>query len=101
MSKILWLLALLLCPLSLLAETIEGRLDSVYLNGNTVKVNGVTYTANMEATRVFYQGQFVGEESLTPGDDVQLIFSDEQASGMLRKLEMIILVRGSKQGLDS
>jgi len=101
MNRILWLLALLLCSSSLLAETIEGRLDSVYLNGNTIKVNGVTYTANMEATKVFYQGQFVGEEGLTPGDDVQLIFSDEQANGMLRNLQMIILVRGSKTGLDS
>jgi len=102
MKRINWLLVLLLCPMSLWAETIEGRLDSVYLNDNTIKVSGVTYTANMEATKVFYRGQFVGEEGLTPGDLVQLVFNDEAPSpGMLRTLQMIILVRGSKQGLDS
>lgn len=101
MKRKLLLLLLLLYPGWLMAETINGKLDEVYLNGNTITVDGVTYKANMEATKVYYGKSVVGEESLSPGDEVQLIFSDEQVSGELRQLIAIILLSASKKGLDS
>ena len=98
--KLLLLLALLY-PGWLMAETIEGKLNEVYLNGNTITVDGVTYNANMEATKVRYHRSVVGEESLTPGDKVRLIFSDEFVPGALRQLNVIILLDAQKKGLDS
>jgi hypothetical protein len=101
MHRFLWALALLMCPTWLLAETIEGKLNYVYLNGNTITVDGETYTAITESTQVLYNGKSVGEESLKPGDEVVLVFSDEEAANGLKILHAVILVRGSKSGLDS
>lgn len=92
---------LLLCSSPLMAETIEGKLGEFYFNGDTITLNGKAIKCNMEATRVFYSGQYIGEEDLTVGDEVQLVFSDDIKAGELKKLEFIILLKGRKQGLES
>lgn len=101
MMKMIGSFTLLVCSSSLMAETIQGKLGEFYLNGNSITVDGRTYDCNMEVTKVFYNGQLVGEEGLTVGDEVQLVFSDETVPGEPKILEMIILLRGSKKGLDS
>lgn len=92
---------ILLAPSSLLAETVEGKLDAVSLNRETVSVNGVIYDVNTEMTRVLYRGERMGEEDLRPGDDVILVFDDGTAPREKRRLLTIILVSGSKGGLES
>lgn len=82
-------------------ERIEGTLDKVYLPGNYVVVNGKEYKVNTELTQVLYRGLNVGEESLSKGDRVQLVFDGSVAADGLPNLLAIILLRGSKSGLDS
>jgi len=101
MKKSLLILIALLSPGMAVAETIDGRLDEVYLNSETITVDGVVYEVVTENTKVYYGGSVVGEEALTKGDKVRLIFSDEAGPGGKRVLELIILVSGSKGGLDS
>jgi len=101
MINYLWPLILLLASSSLMAETIQGILGDFYFNGDTITVDGQTFQCNMEATRVVYGGQLLAEEDLSEGDEVQLIFRDETSPGELKKLEVIILLKGHKKGLDS
>lgn len=89
-------------PLQILAEDrIRGRLDSVYLAGKQVEVDGKTYLVNTEMTKVIYNGQSVGEESLRPGDLVELVLADPDNSTDIPRLIAILLLRGSKPELDS
>lgn len=98
-----WILAalLLLLPASLMAETIEGKLDSLNFHKGRIKVDGVVYEVITEATRIMYNGETMSEEDLRPGDDVQLILGQQRNRKEARELEAIILVRGSKPGLES
>lgn len=100
MKKML-VLFLLLYPGWLMAETVTGKIDEVYLNDNTLVVSGVTYEAKMEATIVIHGRSIVGEESLMPGDEVSLIFTADPAGGKIPILTAIILLQGGKDGLDS
>lgn len=101
MNKILSFCLIMMITASLHAqERVRGRLDSVHLTDNRIVVNGVEYRANTELTRVLYKGLDVGEEGLSKGDQVELVF--EQASGSEpMRLVAILLLRGSRAGLDS
>lgn len=101
MKQALLILLVLLCPSWAIAETVEGRLDEVRLNGETITVDGVVYEAVTESTKVYYGGSVVGEEALTKGDKVRLVFSDEENANGKRVLQLIILVQASKGGLES
>lgn len=82
-------------------ERVRGTLDSVYLEGKLVVVNGKEYKVNTEYTKVIYRGLSVGEESLRKGDQVELVFADSKTEDGLSQLLQIRLLRGSKSGLDS
>ena len=92
---------IMLTPLVVMAETIEGTLDAVSFNEQMITVSGEVYEVNTEITRVIYQGEALGEEDLRPGDDVILVIGEQSGPDGKRLLEMVILLRGSKPGLDS
>ena len=103
MLKTGWLLGLLivLSPMELMAETVTGTLDAVSFHKETIRVDGVTFDVNTEATRVLYRSEVLGEEDLRPGDKVELHMGNRRGGSEKRVLELIILIRGSKSGLDS
>jgi hypothetical protein len=101
MKNVILVILLLAFPSLLMAETINGRLDDVYRSGNTITVDGVNYQVNMDATKIYHGRNQIGEEDLSQGDEVTLVFSDEVNEQQQRVLTAIILVRGRKQGLDS
>lgn len=82
-------------------ERVQGRLDSVDLINNRIEVDGTNYVVNAELAKVIYNGQSVGEESLTPGDLVGLVFSEPEDQQGTPMVIAIVLLRGSKPGLDS
>jgi len=97
------LLALfVMMPLQIQAEDrVRGRLDSVYLAGKQIEVDGKVYIVNTEVTKVIYNGQIVGEEGLLPGDLVELILESSENGTDIPRLIAILLLRGSKPELDS
>lgn len=97
------LLLLLMLPMSALAETVKGKLGEVSFQRGIVVVDGETYEVNTETTQVIYHGARLGEEDLRPGDDVELLISGSAGQGKERKpvLKAIMLIRGSKPGLES
>ena len=103
MFKKVWIVAalLMLTPVAALAEAIDGKLDSVSFNEDRIEVDGVVYDVVTESTRVIYQGEHMGEEDLSPGDDVRLIFGEQNEGRGKQVLEAVILIRGSKSGLES
>jgi hypothetical protein len=89
-------------PLQIQAEDrVRGRLDSVFLAGKHIEVDGKIYIVNTEMTKVIYNGQSVGEESLLPGDLVELILASSENGTDIPRLIAILLLRGSKPELDS
>ena len=82
-------------------ETVKGKLDYLSIPGEIVEVEGKVYHVNTETTRIIYQGERVGEEDLRPGDDVILYLERKGKNQKKRELKAIILVRGSKTGLES
>lgn len=98
-----WIIVLLmtLTPVAAMAETVEGKLGHVSFQEQTIEVNGMVYQVNVETTRVTYRGERMGEEDLRPGDDVILVFGEHNASDGKRQLDAVILIRGSKSGLES
>lgn len=103
MIKRIWMIALLvvLVPVAANAEMVEGKLGHVSFHENVIEVNGMVYQVNVETTRVTYRGERVGEEELRPGDDVILVFGEQNDGDGNRQLDAVILVRGSKSGLES
>ncbi len=103
MFKNVWIVAalLMLTPVAALAEAIDGKLDSVSFNEDRIEVDGVVYDVVTESTRVIYQGEHMGEEDLSPGDDVRLILGEQNGGRGKQVLEAVILIRGSKSGLES
>ncbi len=103
MFKKVWIAAalLMLTPVAAMAEAIEGKLDSVSFNQERIEVDGVVYEVVTESTRIIYQGEQMGEEDLSPGDDVRLIFGEQSGDQGKQVLEAVILIRGSKSGLES
>ena len=103
MFKKVWIIAalLMLMPVAAMAEAIEGKLNSVSLNQEKIEVNGVVYDVVTESTRIIYQGEQLSEEDLRPGDDVRLIFGEQGGGQGKPVLEAVILIRGSKSGLES
>jgi len=103
MFKKVWIIAalLMLMPVAAMAEAIEGKLNSVSLNQEKIEVNGVVYDVVTESTRIIYQGEQLSEEDLRPGDDVRLIFGEQGGGQGKQVLEAVILIRGSKSGLES
>lgn len=103
MFKKVWIIAalLMLTPVAAMAEVIEGKLNSVSFNEEQIEVNGLVYDVVTESTRVIYQGEQLGEEDLRPGDDVRLILGEKGGPNGKQVLEAVILIRGSKSGLES
>ncbi len=97
--NILALALLLTSPLTL-AEKITGTLNRVSFSEHFIQVDNETLEVNTDYTRVIYHGDTVGEESLRPGDQVELIISDDTGANQRRDLHTVILLRGSKSGLD-
>ncbi len=84
-----------------MAERIAGTLKRVSFSEHLIQVDNETLEVNTEFTRVIYRGEMVGEESLRPGDRVELIISDEAGADQRRDLHTVILLRSSKPELDS
>ncbi len=84
-----------------MAEKITGTLKRVSFVEHLIQVDNETLEVNTEFTQVIYHGETVGEESLRPGDRVELIISDEAGAGQRRDLHTVILLSGSKSELDS
>ena len=107
MKKILILMTVLfMMPGSVLAENIRGRLDYVSFADELIEVNGIKYDVNTELTRVVYHGEEMGEEDLREGDEVILVMDNASRSTARDKngkrvLKTVIIVRGSKPGLES
>lgn len=103
MFKKVWIIAalLMLMPIAAMADAIEGKLNRVSLNQEKIEVDGVVYDVVTESTRIIYQGEQLGEEDLRPGDDVRLIFGEHGGGQGKQVLEAVILIRGSKSGLES
>ncbi len=94
---------LLFClPNTSLAQTrVTGTLEDVHLASHLVVVDGTTYDVDTQLTQVIYRGEEVGEESLLPGDLVELVLAPPEITGGRPQLLAILLLRGSKTGLDS
>ena len=82
-------------------NTVRGRLDDVSFSDQIVVVDGVTYEVITESTKVLYGGETVGEEGLTAGDLVQLIMGEEDPAKGKTHLIAVIIIQGSKSGLES
>ena len=95
-------LVLLVCSTQLLAdERVRGKLDSVNLSANRIVVDGTEYVVNTELTRVLFKGIEVGEEGLARGDRVELVLREAENDSGPDFLVAILLLRGSRSGLDS
>lgn len=103
MNRIGWIFAclLLLTPTISFAEEVRGKLNDVSFSEGIIEVNGIVYNVITEETRVSFHGERMGEEDLRPGDDVVLVLGKQRNRGEKRDLRAVILVRGSKGGLDS
>lgn len=94
MKRVLVSLVFLLLPGLLLAETVNGVLDGINPTSNTVIVNGVAYETNVENVPIYYNERRISPQDLHPGDEVQLVLSDQQGQSVERKIDTIILIRG-------
>lgn len=110
-KRITFVLALLLImlPFATQAETVKGRLGSFSFQKGLVEVSGVEYTLNTSTTQVLFGSTNIGEEDLRRGDTVELIIGDALQADAgddselddRPVLERVLLIRGSKEGLDS
>lgn len=86
---------------AVMAETITGKLEMLNRSAGLIVIDGQKIKANMDETRISFEGESVGEENLERGDEVTLIFSDSTEPGQRTNLIHIILVNSSRSGLES
>jgi len=98
-QRIIALLILLILSGALLAQSVNGILDEVFPLQNTIVVNGVGYKVDLEQVSIYYNQRRISVEDLTPGDELDLILSEQQNGGPQQEIKSIIVIRGQKLGL--
>lgn len=94
MKRVLILIACLLLPGLALAQTVNGVLDGINPNSNRIVVNGVAYEADVENVPIYYNERRISPQDLHPGDEVQLVLSEQQGQSVERETVKIFLIRG-------